>query len=76
MLRTAFAILSAALVGGPAGAAAASGAVAASAEAVRPVAVGEAAPSATCRDVDGNAVRLDTWIGREAVVLVFYRGGW
>jgi len=75
MLRTLLALVPMALLGAlPA--AAASDPVAASAEAVRPIAVGEPAPSVSCRDVDGNPVPLERWIGREAVALIFYRGGW
>jgi len=50
--------------------------VADSAEAARPVAVGARAPSAEVRDVEGRTVRLDAWVGREPIALVFYRGGW
>jgi hypothetical protein len=50
--------------------------VAASAEAVSPLAVGSRVPSVTVKDIDGKPVALDEEIGSEAVALIFYRGGW
>ena len=76
MRRRLLALVPLALLGGPPAVATATGPVAASADEVRPLAVGEPAPSVTCRDVDGAPVPLDTWVGREAVALIFYRGGW
>ena len=55
---------------------AAAGPVAPSADRAQPLAVGEIAPSASCRDVDGAPVPLDRYVGSEPVALIFYRGGW
>ncbi len=46
------------------------------AEAVKPLEVGDRAPLVTLRDVDGEPAPLDAWVGRGLVALVFYRGGW
>ena len=50
--------------------------IAASAEAVQPLEVGERAPGVTLRDVDGREVALASLWGEKPVVLIFYRGGW
>ncbi len=73
--RFAWALTSAAglLLGGPAPAEVG---VAASAETVEPLAVGERAPAVTLRDPDGRDVALARLWGEKPVVLIFYRGGW
>lgn len=79
-LRTA-AHLVALLLAGPiaawvVGVARADGNVHPSAEATRPLAVGERIPDATLRDVHGKSVALSDVIANQPAVLVFYRGGW
>ncbi len=56
--------------------AAEAGRAAPSAEAVRPLAVGEHAPAVKVRDLDGRDVALASLWGEKPIVLVFYRGGW
>ena len=56
--------------------AAEAGRAAPSAEAVRPLAVGERAPALTLRGLDGRDVALASLWGEKPIVLVFYRGGW
>lgn len=77
-IRAGLALASVACLCGGGVAAAESGldGVAASANAVRPVGLGETAPIATLRDVDGKPVPLDAYVGSGLVALVFYRGGW
>jgi len=49
--------------------------VAASPDAVQPLAVGETVPSVSVRSVDGAAVDLAD-VADDGALLVFYRGGW
>jgi cytochrome oxidase Cu insertion factor (SCO1/SenC/PrrC family) len=74
--RLTMALVAAACVALIAGAASAEGRVAASAEEVRPLSVGDPAPHVTLRDLDGRDVALASLWGEKPVVLVFYRGGW
>lgn len=63
--------------GGPVGGAETSDpAVPDSAEAVRPLARGEAAPAAVLRQPDGQPVDLAVLYKSKPTVLIFYRGGW
>lgn len=55
---------------------AAGGAIADSAEAVRPLAVGSEMPDVQVRDLTGRALPLRGLLGEDPVVLIFYRGGW
>jgi hypothetical protein len=48
----------------------------ASPEAVQPLAAGDRVPSATVRDVSGEAVDLASLVAERGALLVFYRGGW
>lgn len=50
--------------------------IAESAEAVKPVAVGEKAPDATLTTPDGEPVTLASRYAEGPTALVFYRGGW
>ncbi len=50
--------------------------VAASAQEVEPLGVGERAPAVTLLDPDGREVALAALWSEKPVVLVFYRGGW
>ena len=45
-------------------------------DAVQPLAVGEAVPSVTVRDVEGEPVDLAELVRDAGALLVFYRGGW
>jgi hypothetical protein len=47
-----------------------------SAKDVVPAAVGDRAPSAPVRDLDGRSVELSHLLADRGVMLVFYRGGW
>ena len=44
--------------------------------AVRPLAVGDRAPQLTLKTIDGKSFELAPLIAKQAVVLIFYRGGW
>ena len=41
-----------------------------------PVALGQPAPDFTAVDANGNPVQLSAFRGQQAVMLLFYRGGW
>jgi len=50
--------------------------VASSANDICPLLVGNPIPTAEVRDIDGKALQLDSLTAGNAVVLIFYRGGW
>jgi peroxiredoxin len=52
------------------------GAIAASADAVRPLPKGAAAPGFVVRRPDGTAYRFEPGVRAKPAVLLFYRGGW
>jgi hypothetical protein len=47
-----------------------------SAEATRPLAVGEAVPEAVVESVSGERIDLRKLVRKQSALLVFYRGGW
>jgi peroxiredoxin len=51
-------------------------AIAPSADQVRPLLIGQAAPEATLKNIDGKSLTLAQALGGKPAVLVFYRGGW
>lgn len=51
-------------------------AVAATAEAIQPIAAGEAAPRFVVQDVDGRPVRFDPAALDRPAILITFRGGW
>ena len=45
-------------------------------EKLSPLAVGDRAPRLTLKTIDGKSFELAPLIAKQAVVLIFYRGGW
>jgi peroxiredoxin len=52
------------------------GKIVASAEEVVPLGKGATAPRLTLKTATGEPFDLNAWIGKQATVLIFYRGGW
>jgi len=50
--------------------------IAASAEQIRPLLVGAKVPNVTVRKLEGEEIKLYSFIKEKPTVLVFYRGGW